>query len=73
MQFKITHIRKTRFKKKLRDFLGGPVVMNLPSNSGDTGSIPGRRIKIPHAVGQVNSCATTKKPYTAMKDPICHN
>ena len=24
-----------------RDFPGGPVVKNLPSNAGDTGSIPG--------------------------------
>ena len=31
------------------DFPGGPVVKNLPCNVGDTGSIPGRAIKIPHA------------------------
>ena len=24
------------------DFPGGPVVKNLPSNAGDTGSVPGR-------------------------------
>ena len=28
-----------------RNFPGGPVVKNLPSNAGDTGSIPGWRIK----------------------------
>ena len=33
------------------DFPGGPVVKNLPSNAGDTGSIPGRGTKIPHAAG----------------------
>ena len=33
---------------------GGPVVKNLPSNAGDTGSIPGQRIKIPHATGQLS-------------------
>ena len=42
-----------------RDFPGGPVVKNLPSNAGDMGSIPGRGIKIPHAVGQLSPCATT--------------
>ena len=34
---------------KSRDFLGGPVVKTLPSNSGGMGSIPGQGIKIPHA------------------------
>ena len=32
-----------------RDFPGGPVVKNLPSNAGDAGSIPVRGTKIPHA------------------------
>ena len=30
-------------------FPGGPVVNNLPCNVGDTGSIPGWAVKIPHA------------------------
>ena len=30
-----------------RDFPGGPVVKNLPSNAGDLGSIPGLGTKIP--------------------------
>ena len=34
------------------DFPGGPVVKNLPSNAGDTGSISGQGTKIPHAAGQ---------------------
>ena len=38
------------------DFPGGPVVRNLPSNAGDTGSIPGWGTKIPHAVGQLSLC-----------------
>ena len=38
--------------KDYRDFPGGPVVKNLPSNAGDPGSIPGRGTKIP--------CAATK-------------
>ena len=36
----------------LRGFPGGPVVKNLPSNAGDTGSIFGQGTKIPHAAGQ---------------------
>ena len=34
-----------------RDFPGGPVVENPPSNAEDTGSIPGQGTKIPHAMG----------------------
>ena len=34
-----------------RDFPGGPVVKNPPSNAGDMGSIPGQEAKIPHAMG----------------------
>ena len=37
-------------KKESRDFPGGPVVKNLPSNAGDTSLIPGQGTKIPHAV-----------------------
>ena len=45
---------------KWRDFPGGPVVKNLPSNTGDVGSIPGWGTKIPHATGQLSLHATTK-------------
>ena len=31
--------------------------MNLPSNAGDEGSIPGWGTKIPHASGQLSPCA----------------
>ena len=34
-----------------RDFPGGPVVMNPPSNAGAAGSILGWGTKIPHAMG----------------------
>ena len=37
-----------------RDFPGGSVVKNLPSNPGNAGSIPGWGTKLPHAVGQLN-------------------
>ena len=45
--------------KQLGDFPGGPVVKNPPSNAGDTGSIPGRGTKIPHAMGQLSPPAST--------------
>ena len=41
---------------------GGPVVKNLPCGAGDTGSIPGRGTKIPHASRQLGLCATTTEP-----------
>ena len=39
-------------------FPGGPVIKNLPVNAGDTDSIPWPG-KIPHAMEQINPCATT--------------
>ena len=39
-----------------------PVVKNLPSNAGDTGSIPGPGTKIPHAKGQLSLRTTTTEP-----------
>ena len=39
-------------KKQKQDFPGGPVVKNLPSNTGEVGSIPDQGTKIP--------CAPTK-------------
>ena len=46
-------------KKQNRDFPGGPVVKNLPSNEGDMGLIPGQGTKIPNAAGQLSLRATT--------------
>ena len=40
-------IQKT--KNNIRDFPGGSLVKTLPSNAGDVSSIPGQRVKIPHA------------------------
>ena len=42
-------------KKKIGDFPGGPLVKNLPCNTGDMGSIPGGGTKIPQASGQLLS------------------
>ena len=63
----------------LRNFPGGPVVKNLPSNAGDVGSIPGQGPKIPHTTGQLSPCTTTtelvslneraRMPQTA--EPMC--
>ena len=47
-----------------RDFPGGPVVKNPPSNAGDKGSVPGWGTKIPHATGQLSLCATTREAHT---------
>ena len=52
-----------------RDFPGGPVVKNLPSNAWDTDSIPGWGAKIPHAAGQLSLYlrSATKSPNNAIK------
>ena len=46
-------------KLKARDFRGGSVVKNPPSNAGHAGLIPGRGTKIPRAAGQLSPCTTT--------------
>ena len=43
-----------------RDFLGGPVVRNLPCNVGDMGLISGQESKIPHAMEQISLRVTTR-------------
>ena len=53
------------------DFPGGPVVKNLPSNTEDTGSIPGWETMIPHAVGQLSPCTSTMEP--GALEPVGHN
>ena len=49
--------RKTESKD--RDFPGGPVVKNLPSNAGDTASVPDGGTEIPHALGQLSPRGST--------------
>ena len=49
------------FKHTLVDFPGGPVVENPPSNAGDMNLISGWGTKIPHAVGQLSLCTTTRE------------
>ena len=38
------------------------MVKNLPSNSGDVGSIPGYETKIPHAAGKLSLHAKATEP-----------
>ena len=45
---------RKRRKGRARDFPGGPAVKNPHSNEEDTGLIPIRGIKIPHALGQLS-------------------
>ena len=56
-QRKLRPLGEALFKKKykIRDFLGGPLVKNVPCNAGDVGSIPGAGTKIPQASGQLLS------------------
>ena len=48
------------------DFLGGPVVKNLPCNAEGTGLIPDRGTKIPHTVG------AAKPTYSRACAPVYH-
>ena len=52
---------------RLRDFPGGLVVKNLPSNAGVTGSIPGWETKTPRAMRQLSLCTTTREAPTCCK------
>ena len=48
------------------NFLGGPVVKNMPSNAGDVDLIPDQGPKIPYALGQLNLRTITREK------PLCH-
>ena len=53
------------FKNKTYEEIpGDPVVKNSPSNTGDSGRIPGWETKILHATGQLSLCYTM---HNAMK------
>ena len=62
-----THVPKTLNISNIlkgtrsRDFLDGPVVKNLPFNTGDGDSIPGQGIQIPHALGHLSLRAPTRE------------
>ena len=57
--FNLTNCLK---KIHMRDFPGGPVVMNPPSSAGDAGFLRCRGTKIPHAAEHLSPCATTAEP-----------
>ena len=58
----------------LRGLPCGPMVNNPHCNAGDTGSISGRGTKIPHTVGQLSPCATTRERLgAATTDSVCSN
>ena len=72
-----------------KDFPGGPVVKNPPSNAGDAGSIPSQGTKIPRAGWQLSPRTTTseltccklqsprtttrEKPTQHHEEPGCNN
>jgi len=45
---------------KLRDFTGGPVIKNLPTNAGDTCEISGPEANMACAVEKPRLCAMTE-------------
>ena len=53
--------KRDRDKHRSKNNPAGPVVKNLPSYSGDVGSIPGLLTKIPHSMGQLSSQAKTRE------------
>ena len=59
------------FKSNVRDFLGGPVVKNLPCNGGDVGSILSRGTKTPHAAEQLSPVPQALSPH-ATTSHMCH-
>ena len=56
-------------KKINKDFRGGPVVKNPPSNAGDMGSIPGQWTKIPWAAWLLSPCATSREACAPQQRP----
>ena len=61
------------YKMLSRDFSNGPVLKNPSCSEGDVGSIPGRGIKMPHAMEQLSPLTATPSPPTATKDHASHN
>ena len=49
------------YEVEARNFPGGPVVKNPPSNAGDKGSIPGQGTKTPHASEKLSQPTTTRE------------
>ena len=61
--FASSHTEKKALRSLTEDFLGGPVVKNLPANARDPGLISGLgRSHMPQ--GQLKPCATTTEAHT---------
>ena len=65
-------------KVESRDFPGGAVVTNPPTNAGDTGSIPGRELDPTYRGATKPTCSGAhvpqlESPRTATTEPACHN
>ena len=54
------------------DFVGGPVVKNLPCNSGDLSLIPGQGIKMPRAEEQLSPHVTSTEHATSRESKCCN-
>ena len=54
---------KSGLKLNIQDFRGAQG-LTLPYNAGDTGLIPGRGPKIPHALEQLESSCISTKDFT---------
>ena len=54
------------------DFLGGPVVKNLPCNSGDLNLIPGQGTKIPRAEEQLSPHVISTEHATTRESKCCN-
>ena len=50
--------------KTYRDFLGGPVLKTLPSNTGSASSIPGQGTRIPHTLWPKSQNIKQKQYYS---------
>ena len=60
-----------KLEKLIRDVPCGPVVKNLLCSSGDMGSIPSQRTKIPHAAEKLSPCATTTGAQVTQLEGLC--
>ena len=60
-----------KLEKLIMDVPCGPVVKNLLCTSGDMGSIPGWRPKIPHAAEKLSPCATTTGAQVTQLESLC--
>ena len=54
-------------KQPSRDFSGGSVFKNPPSEAGDVGLIPGWGDKIPHTTGQLSPPAVTRESFSSVQ------